>query len=62
MDPRETVVSPLKSWADCALGESLVDIFKVACKSGSMTLPLSTWTVGPDMVCTMLEQCGRSSG
>ena len=56
------MVSSLKTWADCALGEILVDIFKVARRFGLMTLPLATWTVGPDVVCTMWDQCVRESG
>ena len=42
MEMREPVVKLLKTWADCALGESLFDIFKVACKSVFMTFPLAT--------------------
>ena len=62
MEMRDPVSRLLKTWEDCALGESLIDIFKVACKSGLMTLPLAPWTVGPDVMCTMWEQCGRASG
>ena len=62
MDMREPVVRSLKTWIDCALGESLFDIFKVARKLGFMTFPLATGTVGPDVVRTMWEQCGRASG
>ena len=53
MEMREPVARSLKTWADCALGEILVDIFKVASIFGLMTLPLATWTVGTDMVRTM---------
>ena len=56
------MVRSLKTWADFALGEILVDIFKVACIFGLMTLPLATWTLGPYMVRTMWEQCGSASG
>ena len=42
MEIREPVVMSLKTWGDCALGESLLDIFKLARKSGLMTLPLAT--------------------
>ena len=42
MEMREPVVMLLKAWADCALGEILFDIFKVARKSGLTTLPLAT--------------------
>ena len=62
MEMREPVVMSLKMWADCALGESLLDTFKVDRKSGLMTLLLATWTVGPDVVRTMWEQCGRAYG
>ena len=62
MEMREPVVMSLKMWADCALGESLLDIFKVDRKSGFMTFPLSTWTVGLDVVRTMWEQCCMASG
>ena len=50
MDMVEPVVRSLKTWADCALGGKLVDIFKVACRFGLMTLPLETWNVGPNVV------------
>ena len=62
MEMREPVVRSSKTWADCALEESSVDNFKVARRFGLMTLPLATWTVGPDVVCAMCEQCGRASG
>ena len=62
MEMRKPLVRSLKTWADCALGEILVDIFKVARRFGLMTLPLATWTVGPDVVCTMWDQCVRESG
>ena len=55
MEMRESLVRSLKTQEDCALGESLVEIFKVARRFGLMTLPLATWTVGPYMVCTMWE-------
>ena len=42
MDMRKPVVMFLKTWSDCALGESLFDIFKVACKSSLMKFPLAT--------------------
>ena len=42
MDIREPVVGLLKTWADCALGERLLDILRVTHKSGFMTLPLAT--------------------
>ena len=53
MDMRDPVARSLKMWAYCALGESLLDIFKVARKSGLMTLPLDTCNVGLDVVRTM---------
>ena len=62
MEMREPVVRLLKTWADYALVEILLDIFNVSRKSGLMMLPLATWTVGPDLVCTMWGQCGRASG
>ena len=62
MEMGEPVVRSLKKWEDCALGGSLVEIFKVACIFGLMKFPLATWNVGTDMVCTMWEQCGRASG
>ena len=62
MEIRKPAVMSLKTWVDCALGESLLDIFKVARKSGLTPLPLAIWTVGPDVVRTMWEQCGRVSG
>ena len=62
MEMREPVASSLKKWADCALGESLVNIFKVACRFYLITLPLVTSTVGQDMVRTMWDQCGRAYG
>ena len=62
MEMREPVVGLLKTWVYCALGESLVDIFKVDRRSRLMMLLLATWTVGPDMVRTMWEQCGKASG
>ena len=52
----------LKTWEDFALGESLLDIFKAACRFGVMTLPLATCTVGLDVVRMIWEQCGRASG
>ena len=61
MEMREPVVISLKTWADCALGESLFEIFKVDRKLGLMTLPLSTWTVGSDVVSMIWEQCSRAS-
>ena len=42
MDTREPVVMLLMAWADCALEESLFDVFKVARKSGLMIFPLAT--------------------
>ena len=42
MEIREPVVMSLKTWADCALGEIMFDIFKVDLKSGFMTLPFAT--------------------
>ena len=36
------MVMSLKTWADCALEESLFDIFKVARKSGEIIFPLAT--------------------
>ena len=41
MEIRDPVVMLLKTWADCALEESLFDIFKVACKLGLMIFPLA---------------------
>ena len=45
MEMRKPLVRSLKTWADCALGEILVDIFKVACRFFLMTFPFSTWNV-----------------
>ena len=42
IEMREPVLMSLKTWADCALEESLFDIFKVARKSGEIILPLAT--------------------
>ena len=56
------MVRSSKTWEDCALVESLVDIFKVARRFGLMTLPFASWTVGPDVVYTMWEQRERASG
>ena len=42
MSMREPVVMSLKTWADCTMGEILSEIFKVARKSGLMTLSLAT--------------------
>ena len=42
MEMRESVVMPLKTWADCALEESLFDIFKVARKLGLVISPMAT--------------------
>ena len=42
MEMKEPVVMSLKTWVNCDLGESLFDIFKVACKSVFMTFPLAT--------------------
>ena len=42
MEMREPVVMSLKTWADCALEESLFHIFKVARKLGVTILPLDT--------------------
>ena len=42
MDTREPVVMLLKTWADCAMEESLLGIFKVDHKSGLMIFPLAT--------------------
>ena len=42
MEMMETVVMSLKTWADCAFGEKLFEIFKVASKSGLTTLLLAT--------------------
>ena len=50
MDMREPVVRSLKTWANFALGESLLDIFKVAHMFGLMTFLFATLTVGPDVV------------
>ena len=36
------MVMLLKTWADCALEESVFDIFKLDRKSGFITLPLAT--------------------
>ena len=62
MEMREPVVRSLKTWADCALGEIVLDIFKVAHKYGFMKFLLATWNLGPDVVRMMLEQCSRVSG
>ena len=62
MDMREPMASLLKTRADFALGEILLDIFKVARRSGLMTLTLENWTVGPDVVHIMWDQCGRAYG
>ena len=59
MEMRDPVVRSLKTWADCALGESLVDMFKVDCRFVLMALPFATCTVGPDLVCKMWAHCGR---
>ena len=61
MEMRESVVRSLKTWADCAMGEILVEIFKVARRFGLMTLPFATLTVRTDVVHTVWEQCGRES-
>ena len=44
------------------MGEILVEIFKVARRFGLMTFQFATWTVGPDVVGMMWEQCNRASG
>ena len=62
LEMREPLVMLLKTWAYCDFGEILLDIFKVALKSGFMTLLLATWNVGPDVVRTMWEQFGHASG
>ena len=62
MEMREPVVRSLKTWEDFALGESLLEIFKVARRFGLMTLPLATWNVGTDVVRMIWDQCGRASG
>ena len=59
---RNPLVMLLNTSADCALVESLLEIFKVAHKSVLMTLPLSNCTVRPDVVRTIYYQCGRDSG
>ena len=59
---RDPVVMLLKTCTDCALGEIVFVIFKVARKLGLMMLSLATWNVGPDVVRMMWEQCGRASG
>ena len=62
MDMREPVVMSLKTWANCALEESLFDIFKVARKSVLMILSLTTLNVGPGVVGVIWEQCGKAYG
>ena len=42
METKEPVVMLLKTWTDCAFGESLLDLLKVARKFGFMLLPLAT--------------------
>ena len=42
MDMSEPVVMLLKTWADCALEESLLESCKVALKAGLMMFPLDT--------------------
>ena len=42
MEMRDTVVMSTKTWADCALKESLFEMFKVDCKSVLMMLLLAT--------------------
>ena len=42
METREPVVISSKTWADCALEESLFDSFKVPFKSSLMIFPLAT--------------------
>ena len=42
MEMRKPVVVPLKTWADCALEESLFVSFKVDRTSGLMIFPLAT--------------------
>ena len=59
---REPVVRSLKTWADFALGGSLVDIFNVARRFGLMVLTFATCNLGIDVVCTMCDQCGRAPG
>ena len=42
MNMSEPVVMLLKTWADCALEDSLLESCKVALKSGMMMFPLAT--------------------
>ena len=62
MEMREPMVRSLKMWSYFALWEILVDIFNVARRFCLMTVPFATRIVGPDVMCTMWEQCGRGSG
>ena len=50
MDMSEPVVVSLKTWADCALEDSLLKSCRLALKAGLMMFPLATYTVGPDVV------------
>ena len=62
LDIREPVVRSFKTMEDCALGESLVDIFNVDSIFGLLMLPFATCTLVPYVVCTMWEQCSRAYG
>ena len=50
MEMSEPVVMYLKTWVECALGESLLESCKVALKAGLIMCPLATLTIGLDVV------------
>ena len=50
MDMSEPVVMSLKTWADWAMEDSLLESCRVALKSDLMMCLLATCIVGPDVV------------
>ena len=42
MEMSEPVVMSLKTWADCALGDSLLESFRLAMEAGLIMCPLAT--------------------
>ena len=50
MEMSEPVAMYLKTWADCALGDSLLESYRVSLKAGLKFFRLATSTIGPDVV------------
>ena len=62
IDMSEPDVMLLKTWADIALEESLLESCKVALKAGLTMFLLDTWTAGTEVVYATWQQCGKALG